>query len=57
LVAEIEEAEMWLEQILFDLETAEARNDEAALPQLRDELKVIQARLDELTAELDTLGG
>ena len=53
LVAEIEEAEMWLEQILFDLETAEAQDDEAALPQLRDELKVIQARLDKLTAELE----
>jgi hypothetical protein len=55
LMAEMEEAEMWLEQILFDLETAEARNDEARLPQLRDELKVIQARLDELTAELEGL--
>jgi ATP-binding cassette subfamily F protein 3 len=55
LVAELEEAEFLLEQILFDLETAEARNDEAALPQLRDELKVIQARLDALTAELDAL--
>jgi hypothetical protein len=41
---------------LFDLETAEARGDEASLPQLRDELKVIQARLDELTAELEEFG-
>ncbi len=55
LVTEIEEAEMWLEQILFDLETAEAQDNEATLLQLRDELKVIQARLDELTAELEQL--
>jgi ATP-binding cassette subfamily F protein 3 len=56
LVAELEEAEFLLEQILFDLETAESRQDEASLPQLRDELKVIQARLDDLTAELDDWG-
>ena len=55
LMAEMEEAELWLEQILFDLETAEAHHDQASLPQLRDELKVIQARLDELTAELEGL--
>jgi hypothetical protein len=56
LVAELEEAEFLLEQILFDLETAESRQDEASLPQLHDELKVIQARLDDLTAELDDWG-
>ena len=56
ILAEIEEAEELLEQILFDLELAESRQDEAALPQLRDELKVIQAQLDALTAVLEAYG-
>ncbi len=45
---EIEAAETVLEEILFDLELAEANANEDQLPQLRDELKVIQAQLDEL---------
>ena len=55
LLAEMEEAEGWLEQILFDLQTAESRGDKASLPQLKDELKVIQAQLDMLTAKLESL--
>jgi hypothetical protein len=44
-----------LEEILFDLETAEGTQNTDSLPQLRDELTVIQAQLDALTAAYDEL--
>jgi ATP-binding cassette subfamily F protein 3 len=55
LEREMEKAEALLEEILFDLETAEGTQNTDSLPQLRDELTVIQAQLDALTAEYDEL--
>ena len=55
LQAEIEDVEAWLEKINYELQDAEAAQDDAWLAQLQDESVVIRAQLMTLTAEWDQL--
>lgn len=55
LTEQVEETEAWLAQLNYDLNQAQAANDEARIVQIKNETAVAEAELNKLSQELDEL--